>query len=417
MRIAPPEIAESPAAHGRVRLQASVHYRKPLALPERIWFEVGEDLGQQLSLSGNPWLMALLPLAMTLGEDMEIAAPVDPLLLEHAQQLQALWKGWYPRLAPVAVRADRIAPAAASGRKTGLFFSGGVDSFYSVLHARNAATYAVDELIFIQGADILLDHTRALESALTTISQSGLALGIPVQVMATNLRSTRFRQLHWDQLGSGPLLGACGLALEARYHQLLISSTWTAADLHPLGSHPASDPLYSTRRTRFIHYGDWADRIEKTEFIGQYPVALDHLRVCWESPNGDNCGQCLKCLRTMIVLEVNGKLERSPTFLSKQLDLATIRRQYLGREWRYYKNLIPYLQGKGRNDIAAAIQSAFDRTARLDRWMLFGLVWRARMHFMEIPWARSWLGPTFMRLRRAATWFNRRLPTGGETRR
>lgn len=413
MRVSPPELVASPNAPGRVRLQAAVHYRNHLARPEHVWFEVDEQLKDQLSLSGNPWLVALLPLALTLKEDLEIAAPVDPLLLENAQKLQSLWTSWYPRLSPVTIRAERLPAAAASDQMTGLFFSGGVDSFYSVLHAGSTSAYTIDELVFIQGADILLSNARAFERASATIRHACQVMGMPVQIMATNLRSTRFRQLHWDQMGSGPLLGACGLALEARYRQLLISSTWAAADLHPLGSHPQADPLYSTATTSFIHYGDWADRIEKTEFVSRYPVALDHLRVCWESPSGDNCGQCLKCLRTMIVLEVIGKLESCPSFPSRQLDLAVIRRLYLGWEWRYFKNLIPYLRGKGRDDIADAIQAAFRRTARLNQWMFFGLVWRARMTFQDVPWARSWLAPVFMRLRRAATWINRRLPPWG----
>jgi len=112
--------------------------------------------------------------------------------------------------------------------------------------------------------------------------------------------------------------------------------------------------------------------IGPSEFIIQHLLAKEHLRVCWESPNGDNCERCLRCVRTMVVLEVIDKLENSRSFPWKQLDLATVRRLYLGREWSHFKNLIRYRRGKSREDVAAAIGTAVERTARINRWMLFG---------------------------------------------
>jgi len=410
MRISPPEIVESPLAPNHVRLQAWVHFRNPMVPPDRVWFDIDDRLASEISLQGNPWLVALLPLALTRHEPLEVEAPVDPLVLDHAEKLQRIWTGWYPRLSHIDVIADLGAPTMPSERKTAVFFSGGVDSFYTVLHTQAEGDLAVDELIFIQGADFLHNNSTAVDNASASVREAGKVMGIPVQLLVTNLRSTHFGQLHYDQMGSAPLLGAAGLALESRYRQLLISSTWAGADLHPLASHPDTDPLMSSQATTFVHYGVWADRIQKTEFISRYPVALDHLRVCWESPKGGNCGRCLKCLRTMVALEVRGELEHCHAFPSRQLEMDMIRRMYLGREWRYFRNLLPYARANGRQDIAGAIQEAFDRTDRINRWMLFGLVWRARMYFKDIPWARTWFAPAFLRLRRAAAWVNHRLP-------
>ncbi len=414
MRVSPPELVESPLAPGRVRLQAWVHFRNPVVPADRVWFDFDEQLASQVSLSGSPWLVALLPLALTRHEPLEVEAPVDPLVMDHAQKLQSIWTSWYPRLSQVDVIAE-FGAATPSDRRTGVFFSGGINSFYTVLHAQAEGDLPVDELLFVQGADYFHDNLIAFDAASASIRDASQVLGIPVQFLATNLRSTHFRQLHYDRMGSAPLLGAAGLALESRYRQLLISSTWSDADLHPLASHPDTDPLLSSQATTFIHYGIWADRIQKTEYISRHPVALDHLRVCWESPKGDNCGRCLKCLRTMVALEVIGELEHCRAFPSQRLDLESIRRLHLGREWRYFRNLLQYARANGRPDIAGAIEQAFDRTARIDRWMLFGLVWRARMHFKDIPWARTWFAPVFQQLRRAAAWLNRRLPSAGDS--
>lgn len=410
MRVSAPERVTSPQGIGRVRLQAQIRYRSPLARSEQVWFEFDSTIADELSLSGNPWLVAMLPLALAHHEPLELEAPVDPLLLEHAQELQGLWTSWYPAFSPIPIAAERGSAVEPFGNKTAAFFSGGVDSFYTVLHSQAEDPGAIDELIFVRGADILLGNQTAFEKAIATVRDAAQELGLPLRLATTNLRSTRYRIVHWEKLGSGPLLGAIGLALECRYQRVLISSTWAGEALHPLGSHPETDPLFSTLRTTFVHYGDWTNRIPKTEYISQHQVALNHLRVCWESPRGDNCGHCLKCLRTMIVLELIDKLRLCRTFLDKVLNLGLVRRQYLGREWRYFQHMIPYAHAHGRQDIVDGIQAAFDRTAILNRWMLFGLIWRYRLLLDNAPWARLWLAPAFQRLRRVGTWINHRLP-------
>ena len=58
--------------------------------------------------------------------------------------------------------------------------------------------------------------------------------------------------------------------------------------------------------------------------VGRSPVALEHLRVCWENLEGAyNCGRCEKCIRTMVNLTVAGALDRCQTF-DRELDLFEI---------------------------------------------------------------------------------------------
>ena len=51
------------------------------------------------------------------------------------------------------------------------------------------------------------------------------------------------------------------------------------------------------------------DRVEKTRIVSRMPLARRYLDVCvsrWDI----NCGKCAKCLRTALVLEILGKLDR-----------------------------------------------------------------------------------------------------------
>lgn len=69
-------------------------------------------------------------------------------------------------------------------------------------------------------------------------------------------------------------------------------------------------------------------RLEKTEYISQFPSSYDYLNVCYMS--GENCGKCNKCIRTMLTLDALGQLEK----YSKSFDLEYYNRN---KKW-YYTN-------------------------------------------------------------------------------
>jgi hypothetical protein len=69
---------------------------------------------------------------------------------------------------------------------------------------------------------------------------------------------------------------------------------------------PASIPLLSTDTLAFFLTGMNMTRVQKTEFISDHPVAHEFLNVC--TAKSRNCSHCMKCLRTMLALDVIGKL-------------------------------------------------------------------------------------------------------------
>jgi len=401
----------SPRRGDMYRIAARIRYRSRWIPDDTLWIDVPAALAGQASRTGSPWLAALLPLGMVLHEDIELDQPVDENLLAHAEQLMDIWSGWYPDLKPIGIRAQIARPPAeTSSRVTGVFFSGGVDSFYSVLYDRAEQGGTIDELIFIDGADIALDNRPAFGRVMESIERVAQAWRLPVVTMATNLRETRFRETDLNYLSNGSLLAAVGLALEPRYHKILISSAWPQGVDRQLGSHPDTDPLFSTGSTTFVHYGDWADRIAKTEYVSHNTLALENLRVCWESDDAGNCGRCLKCFRTMAVLDISGALPNCRTFPTPSLDLGLLSRQYLGREELYFEKLIEFADERGRPDVAGAIRAAFARTKRIDRVLLLGVVRSARRRWRHNAFIRRLAGPIVRPARQLARRLNRRLP-------
>jgi hypothetical protein len=114
----------------------------------------------------------------------------------------------------------------------------------------------------------------------------------------------------------GAVLAGLALGLETFWNRVLIPAWQTYDHLIPAGSHPVVDPLWSTESFTVVHDGAEATRVEKiTDWVAASDVALRHLRVCWENRNGDyNCGECEKCIRTMVTLELAGVLGKCDVF-------------------------------------------------------------------------------------------------------
>lgn len=375
MRVSAPSLAPSPDRPDRFRLSARIDYRSPFVRSHDLWFEFDGDSLNHASRSGNPWLVATIPLAFVTNEPLQIATPLDGQLLANARALMDIWSDWYPQFTPIPIEADVQEPDPdRESAIVGCLFAGGVDSFYTVLHDRKGSGGTIEELIFVHGADIPLANGSAFQRALAFIRDAASEWGLPVTTILTNLRQTRFELANWTLLSSGPLLAACALSLERKFRRVILSATWSTPDLHPLGSHPDTDPLFTTGATKFVHYGDWIDRVGKTKSISQHPIALQNLRVCWQSDRGENCGRCAKCLRTMATLEVLGKLESTTTFEADRLDLQSLRNQYIGRDRAYFRHLQRFAAGRGRSDIVGAIEAAFRRSQRINRFLLGGII-------------------------------------------
>lgn len=368
------EIVKSPNIEGNTRLVGEVTYDRLFLKPERMWFEVSDEYAEFLTDSGNPWLTCLIPLAVTLGESLRIGMPVDRELFENVQELLHIWKGWYPYLQIVPVEAETVdsEPRSAPARTASLF-SGGVDSFHTVLHhdagAVSGSQTAIDDLVFIWGFDVPLCNRNTFQRVRDSLQIAAADLGKELVVVSSNMRDTQFQQANLANLSHGSFLASAVLALEKRYSKVLIPSSFAQKNLHPWGSHPRTDPLHSTKSTTFIHYGTQYDRIEKTKYVSRSETALRSIRVCWRSDSGENCGACNKCYRTKLTLELVGALDRCTTFSEKSTDLKKVAEMYSSseRDIIYLHDIQTAALRLGREDIADAIDRSLQFSAHLDR--------------------------------------------------
>jgi len=272
----------------------------------------------------DPLLAAALLPAMKLGAPLHLANPISPKLLGAVDQIQDIFHAWDTALIPVSVKAPtKSITAADSVRQVACFFSGGVDSFYTILKHRDE----IDQLIFVHGFDIRLADADVWARISGSIHTAAAELGKPLIEVATNLQEFSDTFLHWN-FYHGAALASVALLLSPLFRKVYVPATHTYAQLLPWGSHPLVDPLWSTETVEIIHDGCEATRLDKVRLLANSATALKYLRVCYKNRRAPwkdvyNCGQCEKCLRTKINLYLAGALDRCATF-DHRLDLEAI---------------------------------------------------------------------------------------------
>lgn len=330
-----------------------------------LWYQLPASAAPFASAeNGDPFLAALLLPAMSTGEPLELHAPVSPKLLKSVDQLQDIFSCWYDSLSKVPIHAPRREPdtmQASSQRLNGLFFSLGADSFYSLL--RNVTQHPDDDetingLIVVHGFDIPVGRqtsgtfTQVVESSRQVASKFGKEV-LPV---ATNIRDVMDLYVPWGDVGHGAALASVGLALEGVFQKVRIAGGFSYNNLHPSGTHPLTDPLWSTEQLSFVHDGAEASRLDKFRFISQFPAALEALRICFNSSEARNCGHCEKCIRSMLALHVAGGLQRCTT-LPHHIDVERVRQLKVGTEHQEVM-LTELAQALGNSDEERALEAA-----------------------------------------------------------
>ena len=252
----------------------------------------------------------LLP-AMRRGESLAINGSVDEPYRAHLDAVQGIYHQWDRTLTPVEIQSGVHSAVRPSGSRVGAFFSGGVDSFYTLLEHQDEIT----DLIFVHGFDIRLSDGKLARMAEESVRRVGAHFGKRVIKIETNIRPFFDGYGSWGVLTHGAALAAVGHALPREFRRVYIAASDSYPKLTPWGSHPHLDPLWSRSDLEFVHDGYAADRLDKIRRIATSEIALQNLRVCWKNWRGAlNCGRCEKCLRTMVSLRIAGALERCPVF-------------------------------------------------------------------------------------------------------
>lgn len=300
-----------------------------------------------------------------------LEAELDANFKDGQYTVQNIYKSWHENFTQVNFQHNKATslPVTSSSetkikpqtsKRHGMFFSGGMDSFYSFLKHHNKIT----DLIFVHGYDIKLSDYELRAKTSAQLHRVAEQNNVNLIEIETNLRDYLDKYVSWGELGHGAALISIGHLLSKEFESITIPSSYHYGNLFPWGTHPLLDPQWSSSSLAFIHDGCEAKRIDKAKLIATNNLALESLRVCWRNPDSAyNCCKCEKCIRTMINLEIYDALERSAAFPDK-LTFEKVRampiNSHSAREF-VLENLKALAQFPEKAELSEALTYAFNR--------------------------------------------------------
>jgi hypothetical protein len=280
---------------------------------------VGERVTMWWDMPGEPDLptppvldqmaaAALLP-AMVRGQDLVLRGPLSRLASVYFPRLAATRAAWgSPAPAgPVAIMPDAVVdpPPPAGPPRAVLTFSGGVDSFHSLLWRTGAdappAEPPLAAAVLSLGFDIPLAQRAAFEVHRARIAPVLERRGVALHVVHTNSRALGLAE--WD-LVAVPMIIAALSQFAHRYAWGLIGGARPYPDLHlPVISPPLLDRALSGNWFSVATEASGLGRTERVARVAADAEASAVLRVCYDERSPDfsrNCCLCPKCQRTML---------------------------------------------------------------------------------------------------------------------
>ncbi|MGD1148928.1 MAG: hypothetical protein ABR961_13365 [Thermoanaerobaculaceae bacterium] len=368
-----PQLRES---GNEISVEAAVELEHPDATyPAALWFTFPQRFGAFVTDRADGFAVALLPLAMRLGENLTIHGDLSCRLAHGMRDYQRFQSTWKPAMfSAVEVQCDALrSREPGEGRDAvGTAFSGGVDSFHTLWthlgHNEAYPPYRISHCLMINGfdPDADLSNTGSFLKMQRLYEPMMARLGLEFVVVRTNLM--HFLGLPIQKQAFAAFVTAPALVLGRLFSRYYVPSSYKFTQLGPFpdGSHPMFDHLLATETMETIHDGGHLTRVAKTVAISRWPETFALLRVCFlatgvqESRDAiANCCACEKCVRTMTTLDIAGALGDYACF-SKPLKRRNIRRLAYGYPGSrvFAEEIVEYAKREGRNDIVRDLRWA-----------------------------------------------------------
>ena len=288
----------------------------------RLWFSVEEPFSDALTVDrSDGFLVALLCWAMHVGANLRFTAPVSKrLYFTVTRFLIPTLHASHPWDKAIRIDAPLTDEPVPSAGACGTGLSCGVDSLATVAEyflcetappPPNRLTHLTFFNVGSNGYGALYSSEAIAQLCQDRLAQSracAQALGLPLVFVNSNL-------MEYLDFAPHPNLvtlcnGAVPLILQRLFGVYYVASSVAVADLRmdPIVEYfdPVTLALLGTDTLTFYSSGMTSTRVQKTDLISGLPIAHAFLNVCVATSH--NCSHCHKCVRTMMTLDLFGKL-------------------------------------------------------------------------------------------------------------
>lgn len=293
---------------------------KALNGSNRLKYEVEKKYSDSLCTErSDGFVMAMLWYGIITGSDIAFEKPMSEQLYRGltGKLIPGLCGSKYKQIRLVGpVTSEKLECRGAIG----LGMSCGIDSLYSL------RTHDVTHLVFYEAGHIhhlrgIIDddasieeyYAKAYEAAdrqAANASEIAKQTGKEFVYVKSNLDENFYRGGIIYRSMHASL--SCTLALQKLYSTYISSSSGHGENLETgllVPSQNYEDLICDSCSTETLSYvsSDYVRRFEKIEKLADDRLAGKHLNVCFNF-TGHNCGRCFGCLKTMVVLDLIGKL-------------------------------------------------------------------------------------------------------------
>ncbi len=302
----------------------------PNGMTKKLWYYAkSSDILFKPELS-DAFLVALIPYAMIIsGKNLDEVVKINCLGKVSSSLLFQLERYLIPTLTKNIQYYESInilaepAEISYSPDWVGTGISGGVDSSYSI--ASNLENE--DGLRLTHGFNFNVgiyggydsEAQKGLERKCMQIAKEA---NIEYISMTSNICLELYKAAHAPIVPF--IFMSMALAIQHKMKVYFFSSAFTVKDFYMSDVDAAYFDILTTQylssnNIRFYSSGMEVSRLEKVDYISDYPFTYNNLSVCLNvNKDGTNCNRCAKCTRTMAELDVLGKLDRYSTVFDLQ---------------------------------------------------------------------------------------------------
>lgn len=287
-----------------------------------LWFAVDKTYGDYVTDETlDPFLLGSFLQAMKEGEDIYLKGPVSARLYYNlTHSLIYLYNLVDPGLKRVRIFPDTLisAPITEKSDYVATGFSGGIDSFslladhffndplrdYKVTHLvyNNVGAHGIDAPVFFNKRyDKLKEFAEEQRVPFIKIDSNLYEILEPYFILTVYPRNAA------SVLVLQKLFGKYLFASGYTYKEFIDSDIFYSSG-YPV---PLEFHLLSTESMEVILAGSEYTRVEKTIQVSQLESSYKHLYVCTDTSlhKVENCSVCFKCARTLLTLDILGKLD------------------------------------------------------------------------------------------------------------
>jgi hypothetical protein len=299
-----------------------------------IWYTIPSSRSKFVNYQDAFFTIAL-PLAIAMNEDLHFENAVSKKILAKSSAIHTYYREIFQR--EIAIFVQTSETKIRSTKKSGQFFTLGVDSFYSLYRNLHTKQFVPDFLLYVEGYDVPFYERSFLNTIQKHIKKVTRSSGIKSLTLQTNLREVSDPVIGWGRYHVSALVAvATLLGLEK------IGISGESFDSADWGLRSGVDRLYSTRSLKVQLIGHNMPRDKKIRWLvkSRYNKSfLKSVRVCWENVRLSeipyNCSVCQKCSKTQLSLLALG-IKKAPTFAG--IDIAAVEKiqlvEHVYKEWK-----------------------------------------------------------------------------------